>query len=318
MKQIVVVGPGGIGGTVAALLARTGRCAVTVAGRPGPHIDAIRQRGLRVGGLEEFTADVTAVDDPGRIDACDILILAVKTQHTEAALERTRHIHVRELAASLQNGTAKDEALADACGAAAVIGAVAIVAGELPRPGEVRWTYDGLTLLGELDGTRSPRVDGLAHLFADAGLTTQATDEIVSATWTKMVGWVPIGLFATLARLTNADTLSDPTIAREYVGLVRELSALAAARAVALQDLGPFHVATWNRGAVPEAAELVRQSPLASSTSTHSALQDVERGEPTELGAVVGPMLIDAERHHVPMPGVRALFAALMGLERSL
>ena len=56
MKKLLIVGPGGLGGTIAALLARKGECDVTVVGRPGAHIDTIqRQRALRLTGLQEFT-----------------------------------------------------------------------------------------------------------------------------------------------------------------------------------------------------------------------------------------------------------------------
>ena len=43
MKKLLIVGPGGLGGTIAALLARKGECDVTVVGRPGAHIDMIQQ-----------------------------------------------------------------------------------------------------------------------------------------------------------------------------------------------------------------------------------------------------------------------------------
>jgi 2-dehydropantoate 2-reductase len=318
MREIVVVGAGGIGGTVAALLARTGRCAVKVLGRPGAHIEAVARNGLRLSGLEEFTAQVTALDNPADVESCDILVLAVKAQQTASVLASTQHIAVRELAVSLQNGTAKDDALVDAFGEQIVMGAVAIVAGELPGPGEVRWTYDGMTLVGELDGSRSTRADGFAQLLVGAGLNAASTESIVSATWTKTVGWVPIGLFATLTRLTNAETLSNVAIASEYVRLLHELAALAAAQDVELQDFGPFHVRTWTNAPCEQAIELVRRSPLASSGSTHSALQDIQRGQPTELSGIIGPMLADGKRLGVPLPGVRALYAALMGLEETL
>ena len=51
MKNLVIIGPGGIGGTIAALLARTGECEVTIIGRPGTHIDTIQKNGLRLTGL---------------------------------------------------------------------------------------------------------------------------------------------------------------------------------------------------------------------------------------------------------------------------
>ena len=318
MKEIVIVGPGGLGGTFAALLGYTGQCSVTVVGRPGVHIDTIRQEGLKLTGLTECIARINAVSDPSEIKACDALIFVVKAQDTQTVLARTAHIEVRDFAASLQNGTIKDELLVQTFGRNKVIGAMAIVAGERPAPGQINWTYDGITQFGELDGSSSPRVEQMVELCRDAGLITEASEAILSATWTKMVGWIPIGLYATLARKTNAGTLSDPLMAAGYVGMVRELSALAAARGIPLIDLGPYHIATWNQGSVEEAIERVMHSPLAGSQSTHSAYQDIQKGQPTEFSACVAPMLDEARAHGVALPAVQALYAALIGLEKTL
>ncbi len=318
MKKVVIVGPGGLGGTVAALLAHRGLCDVTIVGRPGAHIDAIRQNGLHLGGREEFTVELNAVDDARNIQTCDALIYATKAQDTPAALEETAHIEVDDFVASLQNGTIKDDLLASVFGREKVVGAVAIVAGERPGPGAVNWTYDGGTQFGELDGSSSARVDYIADLFRQSGFIAEATDAILSATWSKMVGWIPIGLFATLARKTNAEILSNRRLATEYVGMVRELSALAAIRGIALADLGPYHIEAWNRGTVEEAVDLVMSSPLAGSQSIHSAFQDIQKGLATEFSACVGPMLEDARENGIAMTAVQVMYAALLGLEETL
>ena len=123
MKKLLIVGPGGLGGTIAALLARKGECDVTVVGRPGAHIDTIqRQRALRLTGLQEFAVQIDATDDPKSIRECDILIYTVKAQDTEAALTMTEHIQVRDFVASLQNGAVKDELLVNIFGSEKVLG----------------------------------------------------------------------------------------------------------------------------------------------------------------------------------------------------
>ena len=319
MKKLLIVGPGGLGGTIAALLARKGECDVTVVGRLGAHIDTIqRQRALRLTGLQEFTAQIDATDDPKSIRECDILIYTVKAQDTEAALTMTEHIQVRDFVASLQNGAVKDELLINIFGSEKVLGGLAVVAGERPAPGVVNWTYDGGTQFGELDGSTSERVDEIVNLFQNAGLITQASDAILSATWSKMVGWIPIGLLATLSRQTNAGVLSNRQLAPEYLGMVRELQALAAAKGIPLIDLGPYHVKTWCQGAAEEAIEKVLTSPLAGSQSTHSALQDIQKGIPTEFRACVGPILEEAQVLSIPMQRVQIMYATLMGLEDTL
>ena len=318
MTHIVVVGPGGIGGTVAALLARTDQCKITLLGRPGAHVETIASSGLKFTGAEEFTVDVEVVDDPAAISTCDGLIYAVKAQNTAPVLKATAHIEAQCFVASLQNGVEKDDALATTFGRERVVGSVAIVAGERPEPGVVHLTFDGLTRFGELDGSSSQRVDHLVALFTAAGLNTESTDQITASTWSKMLGWIPIGLFATLGRRTNAEIMSARVIARSYVDIVRELATLARNINVEPLDLGPFHIASWVEGTVDDAIDKVLVSPLATSGSRHSAFSDITAGRPTELCAILEPMLADADERGLELPATRAMHAALMALEATL
>jgi len=134
MKKVVIVGPGGLGGLVAALLARSESCEVTVVTRPGAHAEAMRRSGLQLEGLEEFTVHLDVVDDARQIERCDAMILAVKAQDTAAALQGVAHIQVDDFVASLQNSLIKDDILAATFGREKTIGVVAILAGERPRP----------------------------------------------------------------------------------------------------------------------------------------------------------------------------------------
>ena len=318
MKKVVIVGPGGLGGTIAALLTQGHRCEVTVVGRPGVHIEAIQQNGLRLEGQQELTAQIDAVDSAQAVRECDVLIFAVKAQHTQAALTATKHIQVRDAVASLQNGVTKDELLATAFGKEKVVGAVSVIGGERPAPGVVKWTYDGGTQFGELDGAPSERVDYITELFHQAGFIAEASSAILSSTWTKMVGWIPLGLIACLARKNNAGVLSNRSLAAEYVEMVRELSGLAAEKGIPMTDFGPYQVRSWCQGTVEEAVGRVTASPIASSRSTHSAFQDLQHGNRTEFNACVGPVIQDAVRAALPITATRVMYSTLMALEESL
>jgi 2-dehydropantoate 2-reductase len=318
MSRVVIVGPGGLGSTIAALLAHKTFCEVKIAGRPGAHIEEIRKNGLRLCGLDECTVQIDATDDPSSIQDCDFLIYLMKAQDTRAALDQTKHIQVHSAAVSLQNGVIKDDLLVETFGRDKVIGGLAIAAGERPEPGVAKWTYDGITQFGEFDGTPSVRVDKIVDLFQQAGFNTEASDAVLSSTWTKMVAWVPLGLIACLAHTNNAATLADEQLTPTYMGLVREFSTLAAARGVPLTDIGPYHVKTWCQGSIEEAIKVVMQSPLASSQSMHSGLQDILKGRPTEFAACVGPMIQEAADRGISIPAVQLLYSVLMGLEKSL
>ncbi|WP_306184265.1 MULTISPECIES: ketopantoate reductase family protein [unclassified Streptomyces] len=86
--RYIIIGAGAVGGAVGGRLAQSGREVVLVA--RGAHLGALRAGGLRLRVPEgELTYRLPAVDGPdalGELRADDVLILAVKTQDTEAAL----------------------------------------------------------------------------------------------------------------------------------------------------------------------------------------------------------------------------------------
>lgn len=87
--RYIVVGTGGVGGTIGARLAETGREVVLVA--RGAHLDAMREHGLRLAMPDRsFTVRPAVAAGPEELDltAEDVLILAVKGQDTLALLEQ--------------------------------------------------------------------------------------------------------------------------------------------------------------------------------------------------------------------------------------
>ncbi|MGV9350115.1 ketopantoate reductase family protein [Streptomyces spiralis] len=86
--RYIIIGAGAVGGAIGGRLAQSGREVVLVA--RGAHLAALRAGGLRLTVPEgEVTHRPPAVDGPdtvGELRADDVLILAVKTQDTEAAL----------------------------------------------------------------------------------------------------------------------------------------------------------------------------------------------------------------------------------------
>jgi 2-dehydropantoate 2-reductase len=86
--RYIVIGAGGIGGTIGGRLAQAGHEVVLVA--RGPHLDALRaQGGLRLATPEGTSViGVPAVSGPDEVELTsdDVLLLAAKTQDAEAAL----------------------------------------------------------------------------------------------------------------------------------------------------------------------------------------------------------------------------------------
>jgi len=86
--RYIIIGAGAVGGVVGGRLAGSG-CEVVLVAR-GAHQAALREHGLRLRFPDgEFTHRLPAVEGPaelGELRADDVLVLAVKTQDSEAAL----------------------------------------------------------------------------------------------------------------------------------------------------------------------------------------------------------------------------------------
>lgn len=91
--RYVIIGLGGIGGTLAGLLDLSGSDVIGVA-RPGPHLDALRQHGLllrRPDGDHHVPLRVAGSVDEIDLDDHDVIVLAVKSQDTGNVLRQVAH-----------------------------------------------------------------------------------------------------------------------------------------------------------------------------------------------------------------------------------
>jgi len=91
MMRYIIFGAGAVGGVIGARLFESGRDVVLIA--RGPHLDAVRARGLTLETpLGSKTFRIAAVGHPSEISFTpdDVVLLTMKTQHTEAALDDLR------------------------------------------------------------------------------------------------------------------------------------------------------------------------------------------------------------------------------------
>ena len=220
----VLVGAGAIGGTVGARLARAGHD-VLLCDADAEHVAAINERGLAIEGpVEEFTVSVPAVLPDDLPDRLERVILAVKTQHTQAAMAQIApRLAPDGFVLSLQNGL-NPPAIASIVGAARTVAASVNFGADWLAPGRIFLGGRGALHVGELDGRPSDRVRLLVADLPDA----EPTDNIMGYLWAKEAyGAI---LFATaVSDLSIADALEEPRYRSLYVRLAREVLAAATA-----------------------------------------------------------------------------------------
>src|SRR5215467_6584040 len=306
--KVVVVGAGALGSIVGAHLVRAGEDVVFVARRERAAI--LRQRGIVLGGLADFSVPVAVATDPREVETADVLLVAVKTYDTEPALAGLQHLRVRS-ALSLQNGVLKNEQLASVFGPEPVLGAAVVVAGEVLGDGAVRFTLNDRFVVGELAGGVSDRARDLAAALVRAGFPAEASPHVQSVEWSKYLLFVGGMALASLTRLPTAKFLSDPDGALLMARVMRELG-----------DAGPLPIKAVCSGTLAEAIEHVQRfgARLAERAPAHkiSTLQDLERGRRLEVEETLGYAVRKGAELGVPLPAIDTCDRLLSGINRHI
>ena len=317
--KILVLGAGALGSIIGAHLVRAGE-EVTFIAR-GQRAVSLRQYGISLTGLVEFTVPATVATDPREVQAADVLLVTVKTYDTEPSLAELRHLRV-ESALSLQNGVLKNDQLASVFGAERVLGAAAVVAGEVLADGAVRFTLNERLAVGELSGGTSKRAEALAAALVRARLKAEASPHIRTVEWSKYALFVGGMAVAGLTRLTTARFLGDPDGALLMARLMRELGSIAARLGIPLEDAGPLPTRTLCAGTLQDAIGHVQRfgTVLAERAPAHkiSTLQDLERGRRLEVEETLGYAVRKGAELDVPVPALETCYRLLAGINRHL
>ncbi|WP_433382018.1 ketopantoate reductase family protein [Actinoplanes sp. CA-142083] len=302
MIRVAVLGCGAIGSLYAAHLSRAPDVEVWAVDPSADHVRAVREHGLRVTGLAEFTAAVNALTDAAGLPPCDFGIVATKAQHTSAAISRARHALEDAAVVSVQNGVGNEEVIAGHV--PRVIRGTIVTAGAVTSPGTVRYDAPGDTWIGPFEPSpaRAGEIALLADKLNQGGLKTHAVDDARGPQWTKVVFNAATSPLSALTGLTVGQVCTDPALRREVDRLIDEAQQVCARAGIALTR-DPRH-------AVEEAIrEAYGHKP--------SMLQDVTARRTTEIDVLNGGIAAEGRRVGVPTPAHDAMVALVHGLERA-
>ena len=322
--KILIVGAGAIGSLVGAYMARGGADVTLL--DIGDHIHVIGKEGLKVRtiGGDPFKVKVKASSDAKAIDDVNLLILTVKTFHTEPALASVAHMKERiGLALSIQNGVEKEDHLIRFFGREKVIGAMCLEGATRLGPAEIQHTMRGITYIGELDGRETDRVKAVGELFTVGGLKAEITPHILSADWAKWINFAASAAICSLTRLEYYKILKNKELALLFAQIYREYAQLAKAKAIEIRDYPGLEVKTISEADPSSAVEILkaRGEGLEARGMTKvkpSLCQDVESGRKTEYEAIFGYAIREAEKLGVEMPLSRYIYQFLKGIDETL
>lgn len=297
--RIVVIGAGGTGGYFGGLLARGGEDVVFVA--RGPHLDAMRARGLRVKSrlAGDFTVKAQATDDPRGLGPADLILFCVKTYSTANAVTAIRPlVGPQTMILSVQNGIDSAERIVQVVGPKPVLGAVAHVVSVIETPGVVTQTAGpGRIIFGELAGGVSSRVEQLLPVLRRAGIVAEAHPNIRVALWEKFIFICGVSGMTALTRLAIGPILATPETCHMFRGTMAEVEAVARAEGVGV-----------DRGSADQALALARGFEPSARGSMY---YDLAAGRRLELETLNGTVVRLGRNREIPTPLNVAIYAAL-------
>jgi 2-dehydropantoate 2-reductase len=312
---ILVWGAGAIGGTIGAYLIRDGHDVLFV-DRDADHVAALNDRGLAIEGPVEAFAVAAKAALPGDVvGAFERILLCVKA-HDTAAASRALLPHLAEsgYVVSLQNGL-NELVIAETVGRDRTVGAFVNFGADYLSPGVVHFGGRGAVVLGELDGSITPRVEALHRDLSAFEPNAIVTDNIMGYLWGKL-GYGSL-LFATA--LTNA-SIVDALAAADARPLYRALAgeAVTVAAALGIEPLGfnGYDPAVFTPDASRQQADASFAAMVAhnaTSAKTHSGIwRDLAvRKRKTEVDAQLEPIVRFGRYMHVPTPATIALIAMI-------
>ena len=322
--KICVVGAGAIGGVIAVYLARGGH-EVSVVAR-GAHLMTIRAQGLTLmRGDERSTQPVAAAaDDPGAFGTQDSVFIALKAHDIPAMLPRLAPMIGPETmvipainglpwwyfhrAGGRFDGSAIEcidpgGAMLRALDPARIVGCMVMLAADMPEPGLVRQTSPAANfVIGEPDGGPHERTAALARVMTEAGMKVEVSADIRAAIWMKLLGNLAFNPVTALARARIDQIFAQPRLVDLIRNLMTETMAVGAAYGI------EFPITIEQR--------LAMARKLGAFKS--SMLQDVERGRPIEVEAILGAVVELAGRVGIATPTIEAVYALATGLDAAL
>jgi 2-dehydropantoate 2-reductase len=311
--RIGIFGAGAIGGLLGVKLAQAGADVTFIA--RGPHLAAMQANGVTLlSGGERINVRPRCLADAAEAGVQDFVIVTLKAHSLPAAAPAIARMMGPESALVTAingvpywyfhglDGPWRDRRVesVDPGGAlwnilppAQAIGAVVYPAAEVSAPGVIEHTYGDRFTLGEPDGSRSPRIEALSKALIAAGLKAPIRPRIRDEIWVKLWGNLAFNPVSALTVSTLDRIAGDPGLRALCRTMMLEAQTVAEALGVR------FAISVDKR--IEGAAEVGEHKT--------SMLQDLERGRPMEIDALLGAVVELGEAVGQEMPICRNVLA---------
>ena len=277
--RIAIFGAGALGGYLGARLVEAGEEVALIA--RGAHLSTIQQRGLTISSQQgNYVAHpAVATDKPSEVGNVDVVVVSVKAWQVPAVPYAIAPMMGPEtFVVPIQNGVEAPSQLVEKLGEHAVIGGCIQIVAQLLNPGAILHVTPAANMsIGELNNSRSQRVDLFQQTLINAKINCSIPDNIHAAIWTKL--------------LYIAATSGVGAITRAPFGAWRTLPETRALAHDIMEEV--FSIATARGIPLPESvvSTMMATADGFPAESTTSMQRDIMEGRPSELEFINGSIV---------------------------
>ena len=296
--KVCVVGAGGVGGLLAAVLRQAGVTVSLLATER--HVTAIRRNGLTlVTPSGPFTVAIQAEVDARAIGPCDVVVVTPKMWAVEPLAPTLQPLLAEDtVVIPVQNGIDAAGMLAKTLGWKHVVYGSASMNAAIDEPGVIRQRNPsyGITV-AEAHGVETPRLLKVKETFTAAGISVEVGTDGPAVIWDKFIGLVANSSLCALLRSPMGVVQKDDDCWALYTAVFNEV--VAAGRAVGISI--PAEKAE---------ARLARARTSPPMVMPSMAV-DLIAGNRLELPWLGGRVRELGREHGVPTPATDFVWAAL-------
>jgi 2-dehydropantoate 2-reductase len=301
--KIAVVGAGAMGSLFGALLTEA-QNEVWLFDVWAEHVHAINDSGLSIERTGKTRrVQINATTNPKEIGHAELVIIFVKSTQTRSASETARQLAARDGSVmTLQNGMGNADIISEFIEPARILAGTTSHGATMLGPGNIRHAGAGATTIGVWAKSDQgfERARYFAEFFTQAGIQTDAVEDVHKVVWNKLLINVGINAITALTGITNGQVL-------DLEG-TREISRTAVEEAMSVAHALRVEV---NADAVDHVFKVAKGTDVNRS----SMGQDVDNQRQTEISAINGYIVREADKLGLEVPVNRTLTALVETLQ---
>jgi 2-dehydropantoate 2-reductase len=289
--KIAIVGAGAMGCLYGAKLSAVPTNEVFMIDVWKDHIDAVNENGLQMeeNGETLHYSNLKGITNAEQAGPCDLAIIFVKSTLTGKAVRENNAVFGPDtVALTLQNGLGNIDLIKAEIGGGNVIAGTTAHGATMLGPGRMRHAGNGKTVIGELDGKMTERLERTAQVFRDAGLETELSDNVLGLVWDKLMVNVGINALCGITGLQNGALLNYPELEELLEAAVSEAHSVAKAKGIQLSYTDP----------VSHTKDVCK----ATASNKCSMLQDILNGKQTEIDMINGAVVKEGAELGIAAP----------------